>query len=163
MIDPVLTKVGERVNDDWHRNVNPDEQVIVEITQDAINYQGDAPRIVFEPLGGPIVRQNVASQDGKKQPRNLFTRLETVRAHCWGEDRTGTEKLIQALMRQSYGLLWGSYEPQQGTWLNSSATKRGNVYLLVAVYQIPVPRETEATTPIDQFENTGEFVEPASI
>lgn len=155
MLEEILTKVGAAAAADYKRNVDPDAAPSIEIDEDAIDEEGDPPRIVFEPKAERWVGRHAASQDGKVQPRILYTRLAIVRAHVWGENRTRTEELLRALARQTYALLYGSFTPLAGEWVGASKTKLGHLYLLDMEIQIPVPRELDPTVQLTEMPITG--------
>jgi len=158
MLEEIFTKAGEAIQADWKRNVRPREDVTVELTEDAINYNLDAPCVIFEPVGERWGGFEVSSRDGKTSPRQLYTRISLVKAHIWGDDTTGTENLIQVVARQLYRLAYGSFYPQRGEWIKASTTKRGVLYLLDFELQIPVVREDEPAVPCDGLPTSGEYV-----
>lgn len=164
MLEQIFTAIGARVNEEWGQLVVDDEEVLIEITDDAVNYAGTPPRLVFVPGPERYTRRNFSSQDGKKEPRQLFTRMAAVKIHIWGKDRTSTEELLHCTCRSTYDLGYGSVEPDAGVWLPRSTNKLGNVYLLDMTLQIPVPRLIEPRVPITDFPTTTDIItDPGSI
>jgi hypothetical protein len=142
--------------------------------------EGDAPRLVWVPQGGPADSKIIPAADNGIQfgtppayptPRPLWTRHVTVQAHVWAvranatpagsdpdrsKDYAAAEVLAQHILAACQFVGWGSVRPKSEAWPRSQAsTETRGVELVVAIeFDLPWVDETETLAEIDTVEVT---------
>jgi len=118
------------------------------------------PRIVFVPTRERIAGPHGQGGDTVANPRPLATAHLHLECHVWGDDIPTVETLRNHLVAAIHSQAYGAHAEVSGDWSigQSSATRKGWVYVLETTIEIPITRELDLYATINTMPITAQVL-----